>query len=314
MKTVFIYNAPHRLHAAWANSINADFVNDKVRFSFPLLSRFVKSLKTTLSIGRYDLAICEGGSQMITGYFMKLFNKSKNLCLIISDPKLFFIKDSKISFFYNFILSKYDILICSTDFMASFVPEKFKDKVVVVPPFYDKIFNSHKCNLSSHNIMYAGRVCRTKGADLDVIVAEKLKNEFSDTKLYLIGIDGDYSPPNNNMIVRVQPTNEVFKYYSNGSVYLSLARFEAANIAVLEAMAQGLVPVVSENVGMKGVVEKLDRMLVVSSVGEAVNVINYLWKNKKKLSMLSRKSRTLAKNFTMENSLSRFRNAIKNVL
>ena len=93
MKAVFIYNAPHRLHAAWANSINADFVNDKVRFSFPFLSRFFKSLKTALFMKKYDIAICEGGSQMLTGYFVKLFSKSSKLCLIVSDPKLFFIKD-----------------------------------------------------------------------------------------------------------------------------------------------------------------------------------------------------------------------------
>ena len=33
MKIGFLFNAPHRLHASWAESVSADFICDKVKGS-----------------------------------------------------------------------------------------------------------------------------------------------------------------------------------------------------------------------------------------------------------------------------------------
>jgi glycosyltransferase involved in cell wall biosynthesis len=95
------------------------------------------------------------------------------------------------------------------------------------------------------------------------------------------------------------------------SIYVNLSRLDPFGVGVIEAMAVGLIPIVSENVGAKVIIEKVDKTLIVNSEEKAVIKILELFSNRIKLAKLSQKLKKKAiEECNKEKSIKKFKKAL----
>lgn len=318
MKIIFLYNHPHPVHGTWAESVFAIFLQDRVvKWRIPGLSRIIKSLLTLCKIPRdADIVLCESFSQLLAGSLWKFFHPQKKLACIVSDPKVYYLQNSSrlAKKCYTWMLKQCNLLLPTSPLMASLIPEIAASKKIVFPYVNLTRYSPHHANLKAHSIIFTGRISQEKGADRTVQAFRLLKQEFPDAQLIMLGF-GDVQEE----LQQLQIPGITFagwqdhpeKFLENGSVYLSLARIEPAGIAILEAMAAGLTPVVSEGVGNKYIVARISKELVIKNESEAAAIITKLWKHPSQLQQYSQKARIIASQYGPEKSIHEFQAAMK---
>src|SRR3989338_10522799 len=184
MKTIFLNNYPHPAHGLWADSINAQYIDDRVaEYKLKNFSRIQKSLETIKKIPKdAEFVLCESASQLITGVIWKTFHKKKKLGLIVSDPKYYHMW-KMLSFkkkLYVCMLSYVDIFVCSSELMRGYLPDSCKSRSFVVPPhFIKERYNGIKGNLNKKNIIFTARICLEKGVDHLVEVFLQVKKTLT---------------------------------------------------------------------------------------------------------------------------------------
>lgn len=319
MKIIFLSNHPHPVHGAWAESINAKFILDRVNYKIkiPFFSRIIKSIITFLKIPKDTyLILCESSSQLTTGILWKIFNKTKKIVAIISDPKVYYLKNNKgiKRRVYIQLLNKVDLFIPTSPLMSSFLPKEIKSKKIIVFPYVDLLrYSKYKSNLSNKLIISIGRISYDKGTDISLEIFKAINKKHKDSKILFLGMGKLKEELENKKIKNASFLGWVDKpeeYLQKGSIYLSSARIEPAGIAVLEAMTIGLVPIVSGGVGNKYIVERIDKSLVINNEEEAIEIIEKLWNNPKLLETYSQKAKKIAKEYNKKKSLKRFKKAM----
>jgi len=96
------------------------------------------------------------------------------------------------------------------------------------------------------------------------------------------------------------PHQELAKLLSECSVYVHPARFDSFSLAVVEAMAAGLIPVVTKMTGSKDLVEQVDPSLVVPLDVDAISarIIEVLSMDVGEKEALSRKAKKVAEEWS----------------
>jgi glycosyltransferase involved in cell wall biosynthesis len=169
-----------------------------------------------------------------------------------------------------------------------------------------------KADFKSKKIITVGIASRfRKGTDIFCKVASMMpKNEF-----YLLG-NTKYIPKKFSAQIKkiknLKITGHVDpkKYILRCAFYLLPGRYDAGPIALTEALASGLIPVVSNKLGGQDLVMKIRKDLVIDSL----DPVKYYKKLKKlmklnihELRSLSRKSKKIASNWTRENGMADFK-------
>jgi glycosyltransferase involved in cell wall biosynthesis len=98
------------------------------------------------------------------------------------------------------------------------------------------------------------------------------------------------------------PYQELPKILSNCSVYIHPARFDTFPIAVIEAMAAGLIPVVTEMTGTKDLVRLVSPSLVIPIDIDAIStkIIEILSMDNDKKEILSKKAKQVAEEWSLK--------------
>ena len=172
--------------------------------------------------------------------------------------------------------------------------------------------------------MFMARICREKGVDLLVDAFAKLRPQFPESKLYIVGVSA-YLFGQGNIRKRLEKKRipgaiftgrvpAVEDYMEKCSIYASMARIDPAPVSVLEAMSQGLVPVVSRGVGNSYAVEELNKELVVDKPEDAVSVISRLWNSPALLKEYSNRARKIADKYNMQFSTELFLKAMSRII
>jgi|TARA_B100002003_G_scaffold183327_1_gene171515 glycosyltransferase involved in cell wall biosynthesis len=316
MKTVFLHDGPHHAHGVWAKSLNAKFISN-ITPGFPIIYRIFKIPKVIAQIpSDTELLLCESGAAMIAGAMWKKRNPKGKFIQIIDDPKITQLDkmDPITRKIYVWALSQCDLLIPTTPLMKSYIPKKYQGKIKIVPLFVDyKKFHQKKANIESKNIIFVGRVGKEKGVDRIVSIFKGLNQTYGESRLYIIG-DGPLKS-----ILKKSSENIIWagfqknprEYLIKGSIYLNMARIEPAGVAVLEAMATGLVPVVTDKVGFHYAVRDVAEELIVKDGQEAERVIKRLWSSPSLLREYSNRAMDIAEDFTEKRSLIMFKEAVE---
>ena len=329
VKTGFLYTAPHIVHKTWAESLDALFIEDKVKkLSIPNLSRLFKSLGIIKKIPKdIDILLCESSSNTFSGALWKLQNPGKKAILIASDPKWHFLSSmgrlKKQA--HEWALGKFDLIIATSPMMKEKFPSYLQSKIKVVFAFADtERFLKKKADLDAKNIIYTGRVSKDKGADLVLEAFKLVKQKELSAKMYFVGIssklpnEGDLreqlEKQNVKDVIFTGMVKNPEEYMKNCSILMSLARIDAANISVIEAMCMGMIPIVSTGVGYQHIVKELGKELVVQNEQEAAELVLKLWKNKAKMKEYSKKAVKIAAYYNKENSLKEFKEAVQSFL
>lgn len=126
-------------------------------------------------------------------------------------------------------------------------------------------------NLSARNIVTIGTDYPRKGNDILVEVDKKLREYGYRGETFVVGRK-KIVPEFIKQYSRNQPhfhltgfVEDLKEYLAKGCFYVHPARFDAAACSVVEAMAAGLIPIVSERTGNKEVVNRVDPGLVLEN-------------------------------------------------
>jgi glycosyltransferase involved in cell wall biosynthesis len=215
--------------------------------------------------------------------------------------------------FMNWIAGVVDAAITPGNMLKQEIKEMF-DFPVEVSYHYPKnnAFYKINANTKSKDVITIGiKAGFRKGTDVFCEVANSLPN----TKFYLLG-DLRYLPE--NFIKKIKKTANLIttgvvkpeKYVKKCTFYLLPGRYDAGPISLTEAMAAGLIPIVSNRVGGQDLVRQLRKDLVINSLKPRRYYLKLKELKKldqKELKKLSKKSKKIASQWNMKKGMVDFR-------
>jgi glycosyltransferase involved in cell wall biosynthesis len=319
MKSIFLYTTPHRAHAILADNINAKYINNgrKGILKVPFFGKIIQSIIIQGKIPKCDFILCEGTStDLFAGSIYKCFHPKTKIICIVADPKIPIMKT--LPFFDKFTLQwsleKADLLLPISKMMLNYIPKEYKKKCRIFNPGAEvEKYLKYKTELKTKNLVFIGLLSKHKGIDIMINYFSKIKADLNNSKLFVIG-DGPLSKldkKDDQIVFLGRKKSPVIEYHKYASIYVNLARIEPAGLGLIEAMCMGLVPIVSEGVGYKEVVEKISKELIVKNDKEFEIIVKKLLKNKSLMRTYSNKSIKIAKKYNEENSIQQFKEAIK---
>jgi glycosyltransferase involved in cell wall biosynthesis len=322
-RTLFLYRGPHYLHAAFATSINADFLPiyciNWARVDF---IEYIGICLTALSLPReYDIYLCES-SFIVPAISRKIkkLDETHKIINIFDDPLCYYLYSGYIPEpkrrVVNFLLDEVDAAVCVGKMEAELLNKitKGKLKLVEVKPFIikERFHRLIRVNpsLENHNILFIGNGPDWFYKGLDLLIASflRVKKEVKDAQLTIIG---NWKPKKDWLVSGVNFVGHQLSlepYIQNASIYVHLGRGEAFGISVLEAMLGGLPAIVSEWTGAKEVVCNLNHDFVSKLTVEdaADRILKYFDLSLEKKITLSKKSKKLASAFNQDDMIRLF--------
>jgi glycosyltransferase involved in cell wall biosynthesis len=350
--TLFLYQGPHPVHKAWAESIGASFLYHNITVSIDRISEFNRFLRKAwhlclrgalriIPIVKHDIHCILSEGYSFTSPILKSRLKSR-LVFLAADPFFYEVEclfnklrtgslsglDKSRWRLYTDFLRSCDGVIAVSDMVKGDV-EKFsrvlgKDiPVRVVYPFIDQVrFSKYRTSLKTNNIVFLGVHVLTKGIELLPEVFSYVKKEVRDAKLYILGRETRYIRMLRNfkhVDFKVVGYVENVEYFlRNATVLLHPALYDPFPVAVIEAMATGLIPVVTERTGSAEVVRKVSEGLIakVEPKDIADKVVSILTLDYKARFELSEKCREVALSpiYSREYSVESFRRNYLNLI
>ncbi|MEM2240337.1 MAG: glycosyltransferase family 4 protein [Candidatus Bathyarchaeia archaeon] len=251
---------PHPAHRRWINILLNSANTQIIYVPSNILSRIIP---TYISLNKkYDLAIIDGFTPLPLGWFIKKAGLCKKLAFITTSPAFAYF--SKLS---NLFLWDVDLIIATSSLMRSVVERmfKFKKRIVICHPIPEiSNFLKVKLSLNSQRICFIGTFSYVKGVDLLPKIITRVRARFREAELLVIG-EGTIKL---NRVEGMKILGHVYhdmlpSHLLSCSIYLHPARFESFSVSVVEAMAAGLIPVVTKMTGSKDLVKEVSPDLIV---------------------------------------------------
>lgn len=322
MTNVFIYTTPHPAHKALAESLNCvDIPTDRTGIAkTPFIGRLLATSAIYGKIKKHNpkIILTESVStDLLAGAYYKSKNPKVKLIGLVTDPKIKEMKGSPLfdQALTNWSLDKADLLFVGSQMMYDMMPAVFKYKTKIFHPGIENI-NKYLKKSAKHgpNFVFVGRLDDYKGTDLLPQLFSRFRTMYSGSMLYVAG-DGpnkeSFKNKIRNGIQYIGKTSNSLFMSEVASMYISAARFEPSGVAVIEAMAQGLVPIITEGVGYKEFVRPIDPRLVITREQDAVEIAHKLIKDKKFWTKLSLKCKDQVRHLTYKNSVKEFKSILK---
>ena len=316
VQCISFFRKAHPVHEAWMKSVSSrkilSFIPDKLLFGgvgikkIPILTQLI-SIIYGIFTPSAKIYLVEAPATISC----VLFKRGKVIC-INSDPFFYNLKHSSIFIraYAKILLKRVDGFISTSEVMKRLATKKSE----VVYPFMEnnELFKIHP-NFNNENIGNVSGIRYTKGTDILIDVFKEYRKKHPDAQLYAPGWGGGDSKT--DWIKKIKEVGGIAPgfvpsppYYKKCSIYINPARHEPFGVNILEAMAAGIPPLVSEYCGASEIVKKVDKRLIISlNPSEIVKKIEWLKENKKRYYELSRKCRMEAKKYTKENSIKDFK-------
>ncbi len=312
MKRVFLYWGPHKLHAEWGHlvceksvAIIPRWLPHSWRFVMPVTQFF--SLIMALFTPRADTYFLEGFNCIIPAYLKK--RKGTKIIMINSDTTTLLAPQWKglKGWFYRRMMPAVDGMISTSPYVKELADKEHRVPNQIVYPYVDERFFSLKAG-KNNNFIQIGGLRDSKGTDILLEVFKELQPRLKN-KLFLAGpvLENRYKDASQEAGVQVTGwTDQPEMYLKQAGIYVNLARHEPFGVSVLEGMAAGLIPLVSEYCGVKEAVAAVDPRLVVPLDKNVIRE-RLLWiiqhPRRKELAL---KARKIAKKYTKEACMKSF--------
>jgi glycosyltransferase involved in cell wall biosynthesis len=184
---------------------------------------------------------------------------------------------------------------------------------VVVYPFMNPKYLKSNADMTSKNIIFTGRMVKAKGIELMISSFLKTSKKHRD-KLYLVGKIEDkikeLKVPHKDIIVTGW-VNNVEDYLKNSSIFINLATHESFGVSILEAMAAGVIPLITKNCGIKELVEPISKELICKRNSNEVSCkIKWINSDKKRKKKISQECKKIASKFNKNSSINSFKKAL----
>lgn len=320
MKIVFIHQAPHRLHASWLKSAASQFYpcvpvfifNKKKIYDFVYKHAVINQilcLAQALFIPAADIYVIEGLKTALPAILRK--KKDARIILINSDTFFYNYKNANfiMQHIYRWYLDHIDGMISTSSFMKQMAEQYSAVPNVVVYPFVQKKYLDINADIQSNNIIFTGRLVKDKGIGILINAFNNTPRRYTN-KLLLVGKKEEHiaemaSP--NERIVNTGWVENVEDYLGQSSIFVDLATHESFGVSVLEAMAAGVIPIISANCGIKEIIAQISMELICARDATALSrKIVWLNSDARLKTALSLKCKKTASQFTIERSIKEF--------
>jgi len=192
-------------------------------------------------------------------------------------------------------------------------------KKTVINNFVDEkiILKDTKPFISKTNIIFVGRLTKEKGYD-DLMLLAQDKN-LQNINFTIVGkrsFDQNILNRKNIKYYNVVPNNEIFAIYDKNNILILPSYSESFPLVILEAMARGLVVLVSDISGMREIVKEKRNAYFFSpgDIQEMKKIILFLKNNPEKIKEISRNNLKDIKAFTISKQIFRYVNLYKELL
>lgn len=298
----------------WATEELAEnIVDEKVGFpiredesSFTLLWRV---LKKALNLPEKDVWYNEGhASKIMVVAARKMMGKDFKHIVRANNG---FFSFSRFSWSKRLILRFLSRYVDGAIAVSEMKKEEIKENVDIPveeidTPLKDKALLEVESDLESKNLISIGTVYPRKGNDILWKVHKKLKEDGWRGKTFVLGNTTEVPEELKNEVgsdfLFEGWQNDISKYFQKSCFYVHPARYDAAACSVLEAMASGLIPLVSEKSGNKKLVRKVSKNHVLGN--EPVRYYERLKRlmslKQNKLESLSNKCKSIASRYPLE--------------
>ena len=332
-ESLMLLSGAHPVHVQFAGSIDSETFRVPVRAtksqSAPLkaLSLFQGALSVPTG---YKYEVCE------SCYFYPAIKRklgllpNSKIINLSGGPILYYILSGRVKGFEARLLKD---LLNSVDghlVYAKFGEYILKQLNITKPirkiyPFiksglYENLLKG-KPSLDSHRLcIVATSDAYNKGLDILFRALNTVAEQFPDVKVEIVSrMDpseissmGSYDPAR---VILSSNVSDMEKVLSRSSLYIQPSRSETFSISALEAMAGGIPSLVSDQCGVKELVEKVDKRLVIPVDEKALSksIIDYFGFSKSERLSLSKKSRETALPFNEKNMLKDFRDQFESL-
>lgn len=354
-KIAFIHGrpGPHKTHAAFADSVNADFIYvDRLLRYHDLenagkVRRYASWLVNSVffeNVKKYDLILSEG--MHLPPVLMKklrVLRRDQKIAGMMGDEFLFFLNTKwyspKTQKLLTYVLCQYDSLICLSDFQTELANE-ILDGQKKMP----KIISGHEIisgerpmpspdklpKLNGHQLLFiahgpSGWRGYYKGIETLLETFKIIVQKFQDAELTVIGNwDTDYI---DELLVKTGNTrenihfvglqNDLMSFFEQSDLYVHITNGDAFPIASLEAIRAGLPTIVSDLTGTKEVVNKIEEKFVVpmNAAAAAAAIESYFNLPVGQKKKISEKGREVMETqYSKELGIEEFRSAIDEIL
>lgn len=313
-KILYLYTGDHPVHRKFAESIGAD----------------IREMSWEIPKG-YDVYFSEGEFfRLVVLKMVRKLDKSSKIINLFSDPRLFYLdrkiefdisrgkikrKSSLKSFIFKILMNKLDGVIYVGKFEGNLLKKYYSGPSKRVDVFIDKDFHEKLLKLGpkpiNKKVLFIGHgpdvYC--KGIDLLIKVARDNKDiDFTIVGKSYEKFIRDNLIPKNVKFSGGLKSHEIYKLLKDSSLYIHLGRGEAFGIVVLEAMAAELPCMVSEFMGAKEAVEKVNPDFVVplNRVIISGKIAEYFNKTLVERKILSKRFREQSKFYSEEKQLQNF--------
>jgi glycosyltransferase involved in cell wall biosynthesis len=197
--------------------------------------------------------------------------------------------------------------------MNSYFPKK---PVKTVKPFSLNKITSEP-DFTKNNVVFVGAGRDHKGIDILVDAWGEVRREYPESKLFLVGenIEQKFGAAEG---VHVKGYVEnLDQIYSNCSLYVHPARFEAYGVSVLEAIKAGFPAIVTESTGAKEDIAMIDDSLICGTDSDdlAETIIEFFDLDFQQKREISEEFKREFEDFgERENSVRKFRETVSDIL
>ncbi len=230
-----------------------------------------------------------------------LFKNKKSLFLLIHD------------YFYIQYALAYEPLITAAiahssffrDILYAALPSKYATKAFYIPYGVAQEAFKEKTVSESINLVFLGRLVKPKGVLLLRQIEDILCRDSVKTFWTIIGsgpceieVKEQWKDKNNIAFENPPTTDEVYRILSNQDILVLPTTFEGTPVSILEAISNGVVPVVSDLPGgIRDIVtEKTGFKCTIDDPKSFAAAIKYLNENRKALASLQNNCKELAIN------------------
>ena len=317
----------HRGRNKRSTEIGQLFTRVDYNFDYRGKSTFLLLLKaaiTATEIPRAKVYFVEGGLCQNVASLLKM-TKARDAKIILMVCEPLFHLDNVPSWkqkYLRWMLSKVDGLIAICDMIKEDAKKLYAGPTAIAHRYIIDIerFLHIKADISAKRIIYViERPTETgyiKGLDVMIEAFKIVKKKEPKAELLIIGAGTEYLRYNVKG-VRCLGFQKPEDVYTQCSVVVAPARYDAFPYAIAEGCCAGMIPLVSKNVGAKEYVAKVDPSLVIGSVDpqEYAEKILEIWNTpKEKLQAMSAVAKKEASKLNKEQCTHEFRAAWKKLV
>ncbi len=303
---------PHSAHKIWANIIEEAFNGCII----PLNYWNITKLFTFYYINS-KIIVAEGVRPTVFARFYKILRARKTKIISIAHgyplgARTLTFKDKIIRIFYR----TSDGIIAVSWLQKKFIINNFgvlNVPVKVCYPFVDveAFLPISPSWVSDGYIVFVGALEKIKGADLLGQIITNVRKVMPNAELYVVGKGSLFKELKQEEkqvaglhILGWQSKDQIKKIFMKSKILIAPSRADTFCVPVLEAMASGIIPIVTRMVGSKIFVQKLDPGLVVQmGVNSIVDkVLGLLQADPNKIKTLSSDAKKIAVQWNSETS------------